>query len=199
MSSLQHIPLEDRHAMRKAAIRQLQRDILPLQGLKSLLGDNNINLGFRPFENAFPADVFPVGCIHEFLSASQEDIASTNGFVAALLSKLIMSKGTAICISATRNLFPTALKNFGIEPDHIIFIDLRKEKDILYAVEEALKCSKLATVIAEAKQVSFKESRTLQLAAEQSRVTGFLIRHQPKILNTIAAFLVGVLNRYQAN
>ena len=32
----------------------------------------------------------------------------------------------------------------------------------------------------------FKESRRLQLAAEQSRVTGFIIRHQPGLINTIA-------------
>ena len=64
----------------------------------------------------------------------------------------MQSKGTAIWISATRKLFPAALKSFGIEPDHIIFIDLKKEKDILYAIEEALKCNKLTAVIGEIKQ-----------------------------------------------
>jgi protein ImuA len=169
-----------------AIIKQLQKEILPLQGLKKLSTDNNINIDFRPIENAFAYSSFAVGCIHELLSASQDDIAPTNGFIAALLSKLMLSKGTAIWISATPNLFPAALKNFGVDPEHIIFIDLKKEQDVLYAFEEALKCNRLATVIAEAKQVGFKESRRLQLAAEQSRVTGFLIRHQPKILNTIA-------------
>ena len=157
-----------------------------MQGLKKLSTDKNVNIDFLPIENAFAYSSFSVGCIHEFLSASQEDIASTNGFTAALLSKLMLSKGTAIWISAKRNLFPAALKKFGIDPDHIIFIDLKTEKDILYAFEEALKCNSLAAVIAETKQVGFKESRRIQLAAEQSRVTGFLIRHQPKILNTIA-------------
>jgi protein ImuA len=53
-------------------------------------------------------------------------------------------------------------------------------------MEEALKCKQIAAVISEIKSISFKESRRLQLAAEQSRVTGFIIRHQPKIINTIA-------------
>ncbi|HEX5152810.1 MAG TPA: Error-prone repair protein ImuA [Parafilimonas sp.] len=167
-------------------ISQLQRDIMPLQGLKKLSTDSSVNLGVHPIENSFPYSSFPIGCIHEFLSASNNDIASTNGFVAALLSKLMLSKATAIWISTTRNLFPAALKNFGIDPEHIIFIDLEKEKDVLYTIEEALKCNRIATVIAEIKQINFKESRRLQLAAEQSRVTGFIIRHQPKVLNTIA-------------
>ena len=173
-------------AFKESTIAQLQRDILPLQGFKTLATDNNINLGFRPIENAFPNAGFPVGCTHEFLVASQTDQAATNGFIAVLLSKLMKFHGAAMWISTSRTLFPGALQNFGINPDKIIFVDLKQEKDVLYAIEEALKCKALATVIGEIKQISFKESRRLQLAAEQSRVTGLLIRHQPKIVNTIA-------------
>ncbi len=172
--------------LRSNIIAQLERDILPLQGLKSLSTDNNINIGFRPIELAFPNATFPIGCTHEFLGASEEDIASTNGFVAVLLSKLMQFQGAAVWISSSRTLFPTALKGFGINPDKIIFVDLKKEKDVLYAVEESLKCNRLTTVVGEIKQISFKESRRLQLAAERSRVTGLLVRHQPYILNTIA-------------
>ncbi len=172
--------------LRSNIIAQLERDILPLQGLKSLSTDNNINIGFRPIELAFPNATFPIGCTHEFLGASEEDIASTNGFVAVLLSKLMQFQGAAVWISSSRTLFPTALKGFGINPDKIIFVDLKKEKDVLYAVEESLKCNRLTTVVGEIKQISFKESRRLQLAAEQSRVTGLLVHHQPHILNTIA-------------
>lgn len=171
---------------KESIISQLQKDILPLQGLKKLSTDNDVKLGFPAFEDAFPYSTFPVGCMHEFLSASKEDIAATNGFVAALLGKLMLFQGAAIWISASRTIFPVALKSFGIEPHQLIFIDLKKEKDVLYAVHEALKCNKLISVIGEINEISFKESRKLQLAAEQSRVTGFLIRHQSKAVNTIA-------------
>ena len=49
-------------------ISQLQRDILPLQGFKKLCTDNNINIGFKPIENAFPNSTFPIGCLHEFIN-----------------------------------------------------------------------------------------------------------------------------------
>ncbi len=167
-------------------IAQLQRDILPLQGFKNLWQNNNVNIGFRPIESSFPNTTFPTGCIHEFLGASTEDAAATNGFVTSVLSRLIQLGGTCIWISATRMLFPPALKLFGIEPHQIIFVDLKKEKDVLWTMEEALKCDKLNAVVGELNEIGFKDSRRLQLATEQSRVTGFIIRHQPRTINTIA-------------
>jgi protein ImuA len=167
-------------------IARLRKDILPLQGFKVLATDHPVSIGFRPIELAFPNGIFPIGCTHEFLTAPQ-NAAATNGFIAALLGKLLQMGGAAIWISASRTLFPPALHPFGIDPGKIIFIDLKKEKDILYTIEEALKCSQLTAVIGEINQLTFKESRRLQLAAEQSRVTGFLIRPEQQTLNTIAS------------
>ena len=171
---------------RNHVIQQLLRDILPLQGFKSIPGDLSINIGFEPIDAAFPNATFPTGCMHEFLSTSTEDAAATNGFVAALLNCLMKRGGVCIWISASRTLFPAALKTFGLEPYQIIFIDLKKEKDVLWTMEEALKCDRLTAVLGELKEISFTESRRLQLAVEQSRVTGFLLRQQPRNLNTVA-------------
>ena len=49
-----------------------------------------------------------------------------------------------------------------------------------------MKCEGLAAVVGELSFVDLTISRRLQLAVEQSRVTGFLLRHQPKQLNTTA-------------
>jgi protein ImuA len=94
--------------------------------------------------------------------------------------------GAAIWVSASRTLFPAALKRFGVQPNKIIFIDLKNESDVLYATEECLKCKRIAAVVGETKYIGFKESRRLQLAAEQSRVTGLLVRPQYKTINTTA-------------
>jgi len=166
-------------------IARLRKDILPLQGFKVLSTDHPVSIGFRAIELAFPNGTFPIGCTHEFLTTPQ-NAAATNGFIAMLLGKLMQMGGVTIWISASRTLFPPALHRFGIDPGKIICIDLKKEKDILYTIEEALKCSQLTTVIGEINQLTFKESRRFQLAAEQSRVTGFLIRPDQQMLNTIA-------------
>jgi hypothetical protein len=53
-------------------------------------------------------------------------------------------------------------------------------------MEDALKCERFATVLGELRDISFSQSRRFQLATEQSKVTGFILRHQPRLLNTLA-------------
>src|SRR5687768_17497799 len=94
-------------------ISQLQSDILRMQGFKSA---NNaaLDMGLGPIKEALPNGSFPLGAVHEFLSARAEDAAATSGFIAGLLSPLMGSAGACLWISSSRTLFPPALKNFGI-------------------------------------------------------------------------------------
>jgi protein ImuA len=172
---------------RSDIISQLKREILSLGGLKcSAIGtDEDFRLG--PIQAAFPNGCFPVGAVHEFLSEAVEDKAATTGFISCLLSALMRNGGASLWISCSRNIFPPALKAFDIEPDKIIFIDLLKEKEVLWTMEEALKCDGLAAVVGEIRDISFTSSRRLQLAVEQSHVTGFILRHPSHTLNTIAS------------
>ncbi|MGC1243176.1 MAG: Error-prone repair protein ImuA [Chryseosolibacter sp.] len=166
-------------------IEKLQTDILRLEGFKSS-NSSAVDLGLGPMREAFPDASFPLGAIHEFLTERKEGAAATSGFIAGILGALMGSAGTSLWISASRTLFPPALKSFGIQPDRFIFIDLCKEKDVLWAMEEALKCGALSAVVAEIQEISFIASRRLQLAVEQSRVTGFILRRNPARMNTTA-------------
>jgi protein ImuA len=172
-------------AERADIVEKLQREILRLQGNKPA-HNAAVDMGLGPIRQAFPEGSFPLGAIHEFLSAGAEDAAATSGFLAGLLSPIMGNSGTSLWISSARTLFPPALKNFGLEPDRIIFIDLEKERDVLWAMDEALKCGALSAVIGEVQEISFTSSRRLQLAVEQSKVTGFVLRHNPRKMNTTA-------------
>jgi protein ImuA len=172
-------------AEKAAIIAGLQRDILLLQGFKQA-SNTSVDMGLGRVTAAFPNATFPTGAIHEFVNAATEHTAATAGFIGGLLNALMQGGGACIWISTCRTLFPPALKTFGIEPERIIFVDLKREKDVLWAMEEALKCEGLAAVIGEIKDVSFTASRRLQLAVEQSRVTGFIIRRESTAFNTTA-------------
>jgi len=166
-------------ATKKDIISQLRRDMLLLQGFKPA-SSHTIDVGLGPITAAFPNAVFPTGAIHEFFISGAENAAASSGFTAALIAPLMASGGACLWISSVRKIFPPGLKAFGVEPDRIIFIDVRKERDVLWAMEEALKCEGLTAVIGELQEISFTASRRLQLAVEQSRVTGFLLRHNPR-------------------
>lgn len=56
----------------------------------------------------------------------------------------------------------------------------------MWAMDEALKCSALTAVVGEMREISFTASRRLQLAVEQSQVTGFVMRNNYRNLNTTA-------------
>lgn len=167
-------------------IAQLQREILPLQGFKPIAFANRSDFGLGPIKYAFPNDSFPIGAIHEFICSGSETAAATSGFIAGIVSSMMKGGGVSVWISNTRTIFPPSLKSFGIEPDKIIFVNIQKHKDILWVFEEALKCEGLAAVIGEIRDLSFTESRRLQLAVEQSRVNGFIIRIKPRLINITA-------------
>ena len=174
-------------------IARLKKEILPLQGFKSIKGKENYDLGLGPIRFAFPNSCFPLGAMHEFCCDEKENTAATSGFISGILSRLMKDGGACIWVRTAKTIFPPALKTFGIDPEKIIFVDLKTDKDVLWVTEEALKFDGLAAVIAEIRELDFKASRRLQLAVEHSRVTGFIIRIKPKnlpagrqVLNTTA-------------
>jgi protein ImuA len=167
---------------KKDIISQLRKDILLWEGFKAPAPDTAATLGLGPVEAAFPNGVFPTGTVHEMICPTAEHGAATGGFVAGILAALMQQGGACLWIGMSRKLFPPALMSFNVEPDRVIFIDLQREKDVLWAMEEALKCEGLAAVVAEVREISFAQSRRLQLAVENSKVTGFLLRDDQRKL-----------------
>lgn len=165
-------------------ISRLQKNILLWEGFKSPVPNHEDRIGLGPIEAAFPNGVFPTGTIHEIICPTPEQAAATCGFMAGLLSSLMLQGGVCLWIGVSRKLFPPSLMAFDVAPDRMIFIDLQREKDVLWVMEEALKCVGLAAVIAELREISFAQSRRLQLAVESSKVTGFLLRNDPRKLGT---------------
>lgn len=165
--------------------RQLQAKINMMQGLGKTSG--TADAFFEPFSAAFPGNIFPTGAIHEFISYEMASAAATSGFITAVAGKLMKSGGLIIWIGSERKVFPSALMHFGLKPDQVVFVNAPHTKTALWIIEEALKCEALTAVIAEVKEIGFTDSRRLQLAVENSRVTGFIHRYCPRTENTTAS------------
>lgn len=166
-------------------IRQLQGEVLALQG--------GVHHAARPFqgfqaafEYAFPGQRFPTGVTHEFISQNPEAATATNGFLAGLLHHLLGNEGICLWVSSRQYIFPPALRAFGNAPDRVVFINCPRPQEVLWTIEEALKCEALSAVVGEITHLGFKESRRLQLAVEQSHVTGLLHRRLVSAPNIVA-------------
>src|SRR4030095_941720 len=109
------------------------------QGFKPLLhAQSKIELG--TINHSFPNSQFPLGVNHEFICNNNESLTASSGFIAGILSSLLQKGGAIVWISTSHTIFPPALVSFGINPAQIIFIRLRNQKEILWTIEEALKC-----------------------------------------------------------
>lgn len=169
------------HANSKQEIvEQLRQQLLRMQGGTRDAGQG-CRMGLGAIERAFPGGIFPTASIHEFMAANAEEAAAASGFVSGLLARMTANGGTCLWISASPRLgaFPPALAAFGIAPERIVFVEAKRERDILWAMEEALKCKALTAAIAELPAMDFAQSQRLQLAVEKSRVTGFALRNRP--------------------
>lgn len=172
---------------KKELIERLKKDILFWQGYEPKKLNVTESMGIGDVVTAFPNGVFPTRGIHEFISSTPEQSAASDGFISGLLAVLMKSGTCCVWISTSRKLFPASLRTFNVDPERIIFMDVSKEQDVLWIMEEALKCDGIAAVVAEIHTINLTESRRLQLAVEKNGVTGFILRKdERKAVNNMA-------------
>ena len=171
----------------KDIISRLQKDILQWEGYKPPSNGIGEQLGLGPLETVFPHGIFPKGTVHEMVCANSEQAAASGGLITGILSLLIQKGGVCIWIGRDRPLFAPALASFGVAPHQVIFISLRKDKDTLWVMEEALKCKGLTAVVCELGEMDFKQSQRFQHTVERSRVTGFVLRNAYPLSSTACA------------
>src|SRR5690606_4229466 len=173
--------------IKKDLISKLQNDILLWQGFKPHTTTTGNVIGLGEIENAFPMGVFPKNAIHEFICIEPEHAAACDGFIGGLLSIFMKDGPVCVWVSTSRKLYPASLSHFNVDTERIIFVDVPYEKDVLWVMEEALKCEGLAVVVAELNSLSLIESRRLQLTVEKTGVTGFILRKdERKALTNVA-------------
>ncbi|WP_282606992.1 ImuA family protein [Pelagibius sp. Alg239-R121] len=111
------------------------------------------------------------GCLHELSGEGAE------AFAAILSGRL---KGPVLwCADALAgsDLYPPGLTAFGLDHRRLIIVRCHKPRETLSAMEDGLRCRALAAVVGElSARIDLTASRRLQLAAEGSGVTGFLVK-----------------------
>ena len=142
-----------------------------------------------------------LGRVHEIINTRNTDAkdASSLGFVIALLVRILNvtnhDKRVLWCSGKKKvlnsQLSAAGLYWLGFDPNQLIQANVLSEMDQYWVMEECLKCSELAAVVIELAhdkpQFNNHESivwRRLQLAAESSGVTGFILRSCANITKT---------------
>lgn len=119
-----------------------------------------------------PCGGLPTGCIHEVKGAS---LAGVLAFSAILSARIAGEQGNIAYIAPDRSLHPLGLLPYGIKLDRLLFVSVRRPQDLAWALLEALRCSQVSAAMAVLDSADLTASRRLQLAAESSGATGFLL------------------------
>ena len=131
----------------------------------------SLPLGVPEIDGALPGGGLRLGCVHEIGG----DEAAT-GFCATLLARASGEQGSIIWLARKDDLYLPGLVRYGIEPGRLLLVSgLRRQADVLWAMEEVLRCHALRGVVAELDTVDRAASRRLMLAAEGSGVMGLVL------------------------
>jgi protein ImuA len=131
--------------------------------------------GLPSIDGALPHGGLARGHLHEVIEggAASEYASLATLFAAGIVARL---SGPVLWCLRGRDLFAPALARVGLHPDRVIYCETWKDRDVLPAMEEGLRCAGLAGVIGEVGKFSLTALRRLQLAAGESGVTALVLR-----------------------
>ncbi len=162
---MSHVPKTKRRAL-EALRREIRRIEIPGEA-----GVACLSPGIPEIDGALPGGGLRAGCVHEIGG----DEAAT-GFCAVLLARAGSAPGPLMWLARGDDLYLPGLVRYGIEPGRLLVASgLRRRADMLWAMEEALRCRALRGVVAEVDTLDRAASRRLMLAAEGSGVPGLVL------------------------
>ena len=153
-----------------AALRERIRHI------EQPVGHGVLPFGVAAIDQVLPSGGLALGAVHEVLGAGgdEEDGAAACGFIAGILARL--GAGPVLWCLKRPDLYGPGLLAHGLDPARLIVVTAPRDEDILWAVEEGLRMPGLAAIIGEIGRLPMVAGRRLQLAAEHSGITAFLLR-----------------------
>jgi protein ImuA len=140
--------------------------------------------------DALPYKGLPLGCVHEVRGTG---LASAIAF-ASLLSGQISQRGPILYAAPDCSFYPLGLPLSSVRPEQWIHVSARRPKDLAWTVLEAIRCSRVKAVLAVMTSADLTFCRRLQLAAENSGATGFLLHHA-----AASASIASAITRWQVS
>ena len=154
----------------KQSLAQLKTRIRALEGHR-LAPAASLRLGIDILDAALGSGGLPLACVHE-VYGDGTDTTPAAGFVAAILT--LLPAGPVVWISGEAAPYMPGLLPFGGQDD-LLFVQARSATDRLWAMEEGLRWPGIKAVVGELEWFDLTATRRLQLAAESSGVTGFIL------------------------
>jgi protein ImuA len=124
--------------------------------------------------------------LHEIAAARESAMAAASGFALALASRAGDARAV-LWIAEDMGLiengapYGPGLDDLDLAPERLVTVAAAKPRDVLWAMEEALRCRAVGAVVGEirAERLDLRASRRLSLAAGRRGACAFLLRTAP--------------------
>jgi protein ImuA len=135
-----------------------------------------------------------VGALHEVAAAAEPEIAAATGFTLALAAR--RPRGAVLWIAEDMGLresgqpFGLGLDEIGLQPERLVTVAAARVRDVLWTMEEALRCKALTAVIGEVREdrgLDDVAARRLALAANAGGGLALLMLARPSTHRSPAA------------
>lgn len=172
-------------------LAELRERVRRLEGLGGADGRAVVPVGLPSLDACLPGGGLPLGALHEVVGPDAAlDAGCATAFAAVLLARLAAGRGPVLWVGRSRDLYAPGLAAFGLLPQDLVLVQARPgregDADILWALEEALRCPQVGAVLGEVAELDLTASRRLHLAAEAGGVPGLLLRLGPRRLEASA-------------
>jgi protein ImuA len=181
-------------AGRPATLCRLKQAVAKLEGQSTDLapGHRVLPFGIAEVDRALGGGLAPAS-LHEIAAGTWLDVGAAFGFTLALAAR-VYDKRDALWIQTDfaafegGNLYDPGNNTFGLPS--MLILKAPRPLDALRAMEDALKCRALSSVICELPDdgaaADLMATQRLTLAARDGSAFGFLLRHRPSPLAVAA-------------
>jgi protein ImuA len=128
------------------------------------------------------------GTLHEIAAACESDMAAAAGFALALAARCTKPRAIFwvsedMACAESGALYGPGLDDLALAPERLIVVKTARCRDVLWAMEEALRCRAVGAAIGEVRGahrgIDLTASRRLSLAANHSGSLALLLRPTP--------------------
>jgi protein ImuA len=192
-------------------IDRLRQQLCVLEAATGLAGDCGAPLSLgNPIIDGALGGGLSAGALHEIAAAREAETAAASGFALALAARRssdarahndesavsVLTPGRNVLwiaedLSLAENGAPygPGLDGIGIAPERLITVAAARERDVLWAMEEALRCRAVGMVIGEMRPRNIDQvaTRRLALAAAAGNALGLILRTAPDDGHSAAA------------
>jgi protein ImuA len=160
-------------------LAQLKQRIaaIPATQMRAPEADRLLSLGVPAIDITLQAAGVPAGAVHEITGqGSDEEQGAAGAAFMALGLKTAACGGWTAWITQDADLYAPGLAALGLDLRRLMLVGARRDAEVCWALEEALRSRSLRVVVGEIGAVSLTATRRLQLAAEQVGIPCFLLR-----------------------